>query len=339
MSDQIRLGNAVLISLIVHGLMLMLLTGTRRADWSEPLPALLDIDVVTMLGAAPVPQPVAEPPPVPEPAPPPEPEAVPIPLPQTQIVSPPDAGEEKAPEATRLLSDRDVTVEEQSVRRGEPPAGTDAEASPAAPRPPDRSASAPSLAALLPGASRLASEGYGERETGESAPPPEANAPRQQDLLKYGDWKSASRRPGTLDFLPDVREGDITLLNTKAEMFAPFVRRVAVRVFQNLMIFLRRDLAGASAAAGESVTIEAVMDRAGNLIALVPRERSATSSLGTDRNLERACHEGFFDRNPPRGAEAADGRIHFLLSTRVAVLGGPNGQPFGYQVRFAAGLL
>ena len=36
--------------------------------------------------------------------------------------------------------------------------------------------------------------------------------------------------------------GDITLLNTKAELFAPFVRRVALRVFQNLLISLRREL-------------------------------------------------------------------------------------------------
>jgi hypothetical protein len=33
-----------------------------------------------------------------------------------------------------------------------------------------------------------------------------------------------------------------TMLNTKADRFAPFVRRVGTRVFQNLLIFQRRDL-------------------------------------------------------------------------------------------------
>src|SRR5207247_662987 len=39
------------------------------------------------------------------------------------------------------------------------------------------------------------------------------------------EWTLPGER-GTLDHLPDIQRGDVTLLNTKANVFAPFVRRV-----------------------------------------------------------------------------------------------------------------
>jgi hypothetical protein len=142
-----------------------------------------------------------------------------------------------------------------------------------------------------------------------------------------------------LDFLPDVREGDITLLNTKAELFSPFVRRVAVRVFGHLVILLRRGLDGTPRRSQESVTIEAIMDTGGDLLSLDIKGHSYAASIGLDRSLLRACYEGFFDRNPPRGAEAADGNIHFLFNTRVQSIVGERGRPIGYRAVFSAGLL
>ena len=88
---------------------------------------------------------------------------------------------------------------------------------------------------------------------------------QRNDLLRHGDpWRSGSTRGGSLDFLPSVREGDITMLNTKAEQFAPFVRRVAVRVFENFRILLRRSIDARSAESVEEfATIEAIMDKQG----------------------------------------------------------------------------
>jgi hypothetical protein len=52
-------------------------------------------------------------------------------IPERQIVSPPDAGEEKEPEKTHLLSDRNNTVKEEMVHKAEPAAGDpDAKAAP-----------------------------------------------------------------------------------------------------------------------------------------------------------------------------------------------------------------
>ena len=261
-----------------------------------------------------------------------------IPIPEQQIVSPPEAGVEKPPENTRFLSDRDNTVEQQMVKNGEPKRGEEgppekpapepkriAEQKPAAvPKPaeaPKRAADArravekrkeesvriaalPRLDQLLPSAVEIA----------------DAELAREQQAGKQEDEREASRRPrgsdvpfpasdvyGTLDFLPDIQSGHITLLNTKAELFAPFVRRVALRVFQNLLISLRRELQRLGISSEEVVTLEAVMNPQGELVGTQVTEHSPNLSIGSDRLLQQACIQGFFDRNPPLGLTGAGG--------------------------------
>ncbi len=294
-----------------------------------------------------VPPPQAQPPP-------PEPERK-IPLPE-QIVSPPDAGKNEVPPDTRLKSDRDNTVEKQQVKRGEPKPGESApEVKPVAkpqpkkpPAPPQpvrnnappareprtQLAKLPSLDRLLPNAVRLAQEGYGQ--------PPEvvpdvAEQRPQRQLTGGNDGLFVPAGPvGSLDYLPDVREGDITLLNTKAEVFAPFVRRVALRVFQNFWISLKKDLAGAPLSAEEQIEAEAVMDPRGEMIGFTITRRSSRISLASDRRLQQACNVGFFDRNPPPGARFEDGNIHFVFATEIQAAGTPQGG--AYWVQLAAGL-
>jgi len=379
MNDSLRLSSALLLSILLHAVAVTLLSGLAMLrQTSVTTPPLLDVDLVSLPAPARKPppqpppqlqQPALPPQPLPEEAPPEPPIAEPVkeppprslPLPAQQIVSPSEAGENKAPEDTRFLSDRDTTVKEQSVRRGEPAPGPPAppeavrkvervggrakeEARSARERPksPPVEVAAlrklPGLDELLPGASRLAAEDPGPPE--KKPAPAEGEPGERADLLKYGDaWQAASTRPGVLDFLPDVREGDITLLNTKAELFSPFVRRVALRVFGHLVILLRRELEGVSASNREWVTLEALMSKSGELLSLEVKERSSSASLNLDRTLQRACHEGFFDRNPPGGAEAEDGKIHFVLHTRVATVAGPDGRTLGYSALFSAGLL
>ena len=376
MADQSRLTWALLVSLLLHALLFSALPIVRRAQLSLPTPRLLDVDLAP--APKPPPPPPAARPAQPAPQPPP-----PIPVPKQQIVSPPEAGEEKEPEQSRFLSDRSNTVKEEMVRRGEPAAGNP-DAKPKAPGPPpppakaeapreppkpapraraaqpqapaasarppvaapapDRSrvAALPNLDQLLPSASELARD-----DAAAAAPTPAlvARAPsgatQRTDLLNHGDpWKHSGVTGGSLDLLPAVREGDITLLNTKAEQFAPFVRRVAVRVFENFRIMLRRSLdAGRLQSGQEFATIEAVMDRQGQLIAINPKDRSPSATLATDRNLQAATREGFFDRNPPPGAESNDGNIHFLFDARVAMMVEPGRGVVGYQAVFQAGLL
>jgi hypothetical protein len=302
-------------------------------------------------------KPIEEPPPQP---PAPDPPERKIPLPEQQIVSPPDAGKDEAPPDTRLLSDRDNRVDQQMVKRGNPAPGEQAPgeraAKPApAPKPakpserrgggrnqrepPPQIASLPSLDRLMPNALRLADESYGAQpEVRPGDQVAQADAPRRlQPRGSDGVWIPSGGPVGTLDFLPDVREGDITLLNTKAEVFAPFVRRVALRVFQNFLISLKRDLVGSALSTVEMVEAEAVMDARGEMIAFNVHQRSARISLASDRRLQQACNDGFFDRNPPPGARAKDGKIHFILRTAVQSSATPRGN--SYWVQMEAGLL
>lgn len=365
MSDGARLTNALLLSLLLHALALSLIGLARQAGPSRPLlPALLDVDVVSLPPSAPAPAAPAPPAPPPSASEPAQEPPAPV-LPDAQIVSPPEAGQHESPKQTRFLSDRDVTVERQTVKRGEsgsdqPPALPQSSQAPPASRrgpaphaaepiaagvrsAPPRAGTAPGLDQLLPKAGQLAREGYGTATAEhEGTPETEADRTTRRDMLKYADARPAGLGAlgtrGTLDFLPDVREGDITLLNTKAEQFAPFVRRVAQRVFQTQVISLRRDLSHAAVSTRESVTVEALMDRRGNFLSLRITDRSPTGSTGIDRHLQRACHQAFFDLNPPAGAEAADGNIHFLFRTQVEVFVAPNGVA-SYGALLTAGLL
>ena len=97
-------------------------------------------------------------------------------------------------------------------------------------------------------------------------------------------------------------------------MFAPFVRRVALRVFQNFWISLKKDITG-PIAAEEQIAAEAVMSPRGDMIGFTILSRSARITLASDRRLGQACNVGFFDRNPPPGARFEDGNIHFVFET------------------------
>lgn len=368
-SWRARSGAATL-SILLHAALLWIVAG-----WvvTEPGAFESDLDrvVVTLAqpkAPPPPPAPVAPPPPpaaVPPPddvatseaEPPPEPPAeqpkeLEIPLPEQQIVSMPDAGEERPPEDTRFLSDRDNVVEEQMVKRGEPAPSQDqdgddiAAADPesessdkelevaavdlddigAPPAPADSGVSdrpLPDLESLLPNALALAQQQARDEMTPrpESGGAPPAKA-RQRSAVA---WEPSTALRGTLDHLPDVRPGNVTLLNTKAEVFAPFVRRVMLRVFQNMMILMRRNAATMRPGANEQIEAEAIMSQAGEMIGLRFTQRSTSMSIGLDRMLTEACNEAFFDRNPPPGAVAKDGNIHFVMRTVVQTYPAPGG--------------
>jgi hypothetical protein len=121
---------------------------------------------------------------------------------------------------------------------------------------------------------------------------------------------------GTPDYLPDIRQGNLTFLNTKAHRFAPFVRRVALRVFQHLLIHQRKQLhLDDVVAARDVVTIEAKLDLQGNLKKLYIQTRSG--SYAVDEALLKACERGAWDENPPPEAKAEDGHIHFIFRSDI----------------------
>ncbi len=320
------------------------------------------------------PAPQAEPP-VPESPPEPPPPEVEIPLPAQQIVTMPNRGEERPPTDTRFLSDRDNVVDEQSVRRGEPAPSRDLDGDDVAAADPDsdlvepdldratteiapadgdparqseadsgRAAGGalaaralPNLERLMPNALALAAQQAKNDAVAKAEP---AGAPaRQARRQRAVAWEPSTALRGTLDHLPDVRPGNVTLLNTKAEVFAPFVRRVMLRVFQNMMIMLRHSAGSMRPGADEQIEAEAIMSPAGDMIGLRFIQRSTSMSIGLDRMLAEACNEAFFDRNPPPGAAAADGNIHFVMRTVVQTYPAPGTRGVALSGMFGVGLL
>lgn len=356
MSEQNRFTTALVVSLLLHMLLLSMMQARllSRANVSAPEP-MLDVDVVQLPPPAVKAKPIPEAQPAPQP-PPPAPAAPK--LPESSIVPMPDAGVEVADDSARFLSDRDNKVAQESVKRGnsfenehpqtkekseekapeavaskpkekaskQPPvaAETDEPKKNVGERSSHQSAAAkpaalPKLDQLLPRIGDLAMADKGVAAADKPAAPARPAAAR--NLLPGNANALSSSRSGVAAYLPTVQESDITMLNTKAAQFAPFVRRVAARVFQHLEINLRQQASATVAGSGrEYAEVEAVMSKAGERISGTVQKRESDTQLAAYRLLLSATEpDVFFDRNPPPGAAASDGKIHFILMVDLRV--------------------
>lgn len=133
---------------------------------------------------------------------------------------------------------------------------------------------------------------------------------------------------GSNDFLPDLPDGDITLLNAKANKFAVFVQRVATRVFSALRASGWGSLSQSDIRAIRTFSsIRAVLSPEGTLLRVVLETPSGSRSF--DMVLEISIKNGASDPHPPEGARAEDGNIHFIFKAKswsqVAPSRGGNG--------------
>ncbi len=120
---------------------------------------------------------------------------------------------------------------------------------------------------------------------------------------------------GVPDYLPELPDGDLTLLNTKAFQYAVFVQRVATRVFGEMRQAGWELLRAADIRAiSEPSTVEAVIDKSGNIVSIELKTSSGSSRF--DGVLREAVRKGVSDRNPPQSAAQADGNIHFIFQSR-----------------------
>lgn len=135
---------------------------------------------------------------------------------------------------------------------------------------------------------------------------------------------------GSFDNLPDVAQGNLTMLNTKADRFAPFVRRVGTRVFQNLLIYQRQNLEASDIiAASDLVTVHVTLDSSGRLKDLEVEEHSG--SMAVDQTLIDALRQAAFDDNPPKAAANDRGEYHFVFQAQL--LAGVGQGPGGPELR------
>jgi len=301
----------------------------------------------------------------------------PLPVPKTQIVSPPDSPAE-TPDKAHLLSDRDSRAIEEMIKRGEPappakpPTSRPADAKQAATDRPAtkargeasgtehatalakadtqsrtataKTAPAVGLSDLFVPPSQLARDSaLAKGDSGDSDKTTDGGKRDLASIPRPDLWADPGPR-GSPDYLPNVRQGDITLLNTKADRFAPFVRRVGLRVFQTFSMEFKQEIyAGAVPEGRANVEIEAVMTRDGKRVDVFLRQHNG--NLSVDRTLLGSLTDQiFFDDNPPAEAVAADGKIHFIFELDAQVFyqdGGRRGggrQPGGQWV-MGAGLL
>jgi hypothetical protein len=303
----------------------------------------------------------------------------PVPIPKTQIVSPPDSPAE-TPDKAHLLSDRDSRALEEMIKRGEPappakpPTSKPDNAKQAATDQPAtkargdatgsehatalakadtqsrsstaKTAPAVGLSDLFVRPSELARDpALAKGDSGDSDKTSEGGKRDLASLPRPDLWADPGPR-GSPDYLPNVRQGDITMLNTKADRFAPFVRRVGLRVFQTFSMEFKQEIyAGTVPEGRENVEIEAVMTRDGKRLDVFLRQHNG--NLSADRTLLGTFTDQiFFDENPPAEAVAADGKIHFIFALDAQVFyqsgggrrGGGGRQPGGQWV-MGAGLL
>ena len=120
---------------------------------------------------------------------------------------------------------------------------------------------------------------------------------------------------GSSMYLPNLPDGDMTMLNTKAEYFAVFVRRVATRVFSELRLSGWENLSREDIYQTNSFSeIEATMSLKGDIINVALL--SSSGSFSFDDILKRAVKTAGKDSNPPSNAKAADGLIHFIFQAK-----------------------
>jgi len=152
-----------------------------------------------------------------------------------------------------------------------------------------------------------------------SAPSASSSTPDLSDYAAFsrppGSGATFVGSGGVSDHLPNLPDGDITLLNAKANTYAGFVRRVAVQVFAQLrsqgweklsMNEVRR--------IADFTTIEAVLSPEGRFMTMHLVEGSGSSSF--DSVVKLSVSNGARDPNPPAGARASDGNIHFIFKAR-----------------------
>ena len=270
-----------------------------------------------------------------------------------QIVSEPDRTEEvPPPDSAKYRAERDSAAQKEQVRRGtDPLAGRSV--SPVRERPGENQSAAGAKAPSERKAEKRTEqepqsgpirqlaldESVLLREFGEVPKKESKQGGSRIERAPLAGYQAFSRPSGSgaaflgtrgvTDYLPSLPDGDITLLNAKADQFAVFVRRVASQVFGQLRASgwerLRpQDVGGI----GQFSEVRAVLSLKGELLRI--EQSGASGSDRFDAVLHDSVKRGVRDPNPPEGAVAADGNIHFIFRAKSWVqFGGSarNGAP------------
>ncbi len=241
-----------------------------------------------------------------------------------QIVSLPEEIKpvEEAPD-NAFQSDKNTVTEREQIRRGDgpdagPAPGKQAEAAVAAPaansKPEEKSIAqkAPLKDLKLDQATLLKKFSMQPQQEQSKLTEDKPYSPFTRPL---GSGAAFLGVPGSNDFLPQLPDGDLTLLNTKANLFAVFVRRVATQVFAQLRTVGWEELQALDIRRiSDHSTVRAILSPQGEVLKVELLTRSGSDHF--DQVLMQAARRGSVDFNPPKGAVASDGNIHFIFQSR-----------------------
>ena len=282
--------------------------------------------------------------------------------PKQQIVTPPQNKAEKPPENTNNVSDVDAAALKEQIHRGteggapgapskpsqqapeskpQPPKPEAPQENKPAPKSPPQKQPAPPSSKVgdihlkdlkLDDATLAMKFGTTAKNAASARGAPSSSS---SDLSKYeafsrpqGSGATFVGSGGVSDHLPNLPDGDITLLNAKANTYAGFVRRVAVQVFAQLRSQGWEKLTmGEVRRITDFTTIEAVLSPEGRFMTMRIIEGSGSSSF--DSVVKQSVTVGARDPNPPAGARASDGNIHFIFKARSWASVGPGGRAGG----------
>ena len=133
---------------------------------------------------------------------------------------------------------------------------------------------------------------------------------------RLNNLSQGSSKFGSSAHLPSIPDGQVTLLNAKADKHAVFVRRVAHQVFGKLKRTSWNELNYSELLKIRNFSeVRAVMSAQGELIRVKVMKSSGQKNF--DRALFKSGEEGVWDNNPPKGALASDGNIHFIFKART----------------------
>ncbi len=330
-----RLSLALFLSVLFH---LAILAGVFVKPQTSDIPLEVNLLVEPKLSFAPAARSVQQP-------------EVSLPLsPPKQIVSESEAPDGKPPDAIRLRAERDSVTAQEKIQRGfgaqkneAPPTSQSALHSPPEKSSPPPAAKAASAAAprsraaaitsLRPddlaeqiaardNAAGLQAKNSENAKVNSSPSSSVSEKDRAREFEQYQPFRRNtssgifSDRAGIPDYLPSIPDGDITLLNAKADRHAIFVRRVALQVFGALrrMSWAEIPFKEINTMTG-FVTVEAIMNNQGHLIRIKLEQSSGVHDF--DNVLSQAVREGAWDQNPPVKAGAEDGNIHFIFQSRT----------------------
>ena len=266
-----------------------------------------------------------------------------------QIVSPP-AKTEPPPsvpvEPPRHLSDQDNFTNKEQIQRGDAPDAGPSTGKPAPPaaamksvnrpveKPQQQKVSPPKQAAVEKEMPRSHNEPlkdlllddktlFAKFSEGQAAPRADTKAnetalaePISQPFSRpAGSGAAFIGLRGSSDYLPNLPDGDITLLNTKADKFAVFVRRVATNVFGQIRQSGWETMSpGDVRRIGEFASVRAVLSPKGELLRVSLETSSGSKRF--DEVLVSAVKAGARDPNPPVAAKSDDGNFHFIFRSK-----------------------